>query len=122
MEFNNSNSIYIQIADHLCEQILSEKIVSDDRIPSVREYAANIQVNPNTVMRTYGLLQDQGILYNKRGIGYFVSDNAKKIVMYAKKDLFIKESLPEIFKMMELLKIDFKELEKIYKSSIKLQN
>lgn len=122
MEFNNANSIYIQIADHLCELILSEKLSSEDRIPSVREYAANIQVNPNTVMRTYGLLQDQGILYNKRGIGYFVSNNAKKIVMIAKKELFIKESLPEFFKMMDLLKIDFKELEKIYKSSTKLQN
>ncbi len=122
MEFNNSNSIYIQIADHLCEQILSNSIGSEDRIPSVREYAANIQVNPNTVMRTYGLLQDQGILYNKRGIGYFVSEKAKEIVMKAKKEMFIKESLPEIFKMMDLLKIDFKELEKIYKATTKLQN
>jgi len=122
MEFNNNNSIYIQIADRLCEQILDNQIAGEDRIPSVREFAANIQVNPNTVMRTYGLLQDRGILYNKRGIGYFVSEKAKEIVMKAKKDEFIKESLPEIFKMMDLLKIDFKELEKIYKSSIKLQN
>ena len=122
MEFNNSNSIYIQIADRLCEQILDNQISGEDRIPSVREYAANIQVNPNTVMRTYGLLQDRGILYNKRGIGYFVSETAKEIVMKTKKDEFIKESLPEIFKMMDLLKIDFKELEKLYKSSIKLVN
>lgn len=122
MEFNNSNSIYIQIADHLCEQILKGEINGEDRIPSVREYAANVQVNPNTVMRTYGLLQDQGILYNKRGIGYFVSEKAKEIVMKAKKQLFIQESLPELFKMMDLLNIDFKELERIYKTSLKLQN
>lgn len=122
MEFNNNNSIYIQIADRLCEQILDNQINGEERIPSVREYAASIQVNPNTVMRTYGLLQDKGILYNKRGIGYFVSEKAKEIVMKTKKDEFIKESLPEIFKMMDLLKIDFKELEKIYKSSVKLQN
>lgn len=122
MEFNNTNSIYIQIADHICELILGNQIGGEDRVPSVREYASSIQVNPNTVMRTYGLLQDQGILYNKRGIGYFVSDNAKEIVMKAKKELFIKESLPEFFKMMDLLKIDFKELEKIYKNSINLQN
>lgn len=122
MDFNNNNSIYIQIADRLCEQILSEELLSEERIPSVRELAADIQVNPNTVMRTYGLLQDQGILYNKRGIGYFVSQNAKRIVMNTKKEEFIQDSLPELFKMMELLNIDFKELEKIYKSSVKLQN
>jgi DNA-binding transcriptional regulator YhcF (GntR family) len=122
MEFNNSNSIYIQIADRLCEQILDNQINGNERIPSVREYAADIQVNPNTVMRTYGLLQERGILYNKRGIGYFVSEKAKEIVMKAKKEEFVKESLPEIFKMMDLLNIDFKELEKIYKTSIKLQN
>ncbi|GLR16281.1 GntR family transcriptional regulator [Portibacter lacus] len=122
MEFNSNNSIYIQIADRICEQILSDEIAGEDRIPSVREFAADIQVNPNTVMRTYGHLQDQGILYNKRGIGYFVSDNAKDIVMKTKKAEFIKESLPEFFKMMDLLKIDFKELEKIYKKSTNLQN
>ncbi len=122
MKFNNNNSIYIQIADRLCEQILSNEINGEDRIPSVREYASSIQVNPNTVMRTYGLLQDQGILFNKRGIGYFVSEKAKEIVMQSKKEEFIKESLPEIFKMMDLLNIDFKELEKIYQSSAKFQN
>ena len=122
MEFNNNNSIYIQIADRLCEQILSEEISGEDRIPSVREYAADIQVNPNTVMRTYGLLQDQGLLYNKRGIGYFVSEKAKNIVMKTKKQEFIQESLPEIFKMMDLLNIDFKELESIYRTSHKHQN
>ena len=122
MEFNNNNSIYIQIADHLCERILKDELGSEERIPSVREFASSIQVNPNTVMRTYGLLQDQGILYNKRGIGYFVSENAKSLVMNAKKELFIKESLPELFKMMNLLNIDFQELEKHYQEISKHQN
>ncbi|WP_235295701.1 GntR family transcriptional regulator [Portibacter marinus] len=122
MEFSNNNSIYLQIADRLCEQILSEEISGEDRIPSVREFAADIQVNPNTVMRTYGLLQDQGILYNKRGIGYFVSEKAKQIVMKTKKEEFIQESLPELFKMMDLLNIDFNELENIYQTSVKHQN
>jgi DNA-binding transcriptional regulator YhcF (GntR family) len=120
MEFNNDKSIYIQIADFLCEQILKDEFGSEARVPSVRDLASDIQVNPNTVMRTYGLLQDQGILFNKRGIGYFVSDDAKKIVMKSKKNQFIKEQLPELFKIMDLLDIDFEELSNLY-SEFKIQ-
>jgi len=115
MNFTKNQTIYMQIADHVSEQILRGELQAGDKIPSVRELAATIEVNPNTVMRTFTYLQDQAIIFNKRGIGYFVSDDAFKITQNMKKEIFIQQYLPDFFKMMDLLKMDFKDLEKIYK-------
>ena len=115
MNFTKNQTIYMQIADHVSEQILRGDLQAGDKIPSVRELAATIEVNPNTVMRTFTYLQDQAIIFNKRGIGYFVSDDAFKITQKMKKEIFIQQYLPDFFKMMDLLKMDFKDLEKIYK-------
>ena len=105
MEFNNNRPIYLQICDAICEQILSGELRPDERIPSVREYGADIGVNPNTVMRSYEKLTGEGIIYNKRGIGYFISKNAKEIVLEAQRKDFIENELPAILKRMELLGI-----------------
>ena len=70
MEFDSNKAIYLQICDAICERILSKEFGADERIPSVREYGAEIGVNPNTVMRSYEKLTADGIIYNKRGIGY----------------------------------------------------
>ena len=77
---------------------------------SVREYGAEIGVNPNTVMRSYEKLTSEGIIYNKRGIGYFVSTDARDIVLQAQRKEFIERELPAIRKRMQLLGIDFSEL------------
>jgi len=118
MEFKKNQTIYMQIADFICENILQGKWPEDEKILSVREMAANIEVNPNTVMRSYTHLQDQGIIYNKRGIGFFVSPGSADIINKLEKDIFIKDELPEVFRKMELLKIDFKELETLYQATI----
>ena len=73
MEFKDNEAIYLQIAGYVSELILRGKWPPDSKIPSVRELAGDLQVNPNTVMRTYELLQSQNVLYNKRGIGFFVA-------------------------------------------------
>ena len=77
---------------------------------SVREYGAEIGVNPNTVMRSYEKLTSEGIIYNKRGIGYFVSADAMDIVLQAQRKEFIERELPAIRRRMQLLGIDFSEL------------
>ena len=110
MEFNSNKSIYLQICDAICEQILSGTLRPDERILSVREYGAEIGVNPNTVMRSYEKLTSEGIIYNKRGIGYFVSTDARDIVLQAQRKEFIERELPAIRKRMQLLGIDFSEL------------
>ena len=109
MEFNDNKSIYLQICDAICERILSGSLKPDERIPSVREYGAEIGVNPNTVMRSYEKLTNEGIIYNKRGIGYFISPDAHEVVMNAQKREFIDNELPQILKRMRLLGIDPKD-------------
>jgi len=114
MDFSKSQTIYMQIADHISEQILAGQLQAGDKVLSVREMAADIAVNPNTVMRTYSYLQEQDIIFNKRGIGYFVSETALKITRSMKKQAFVEQYLPDFFKSMDLLDIKFEDLKKIY--------
>ena len=110
MEFKSNRGIFLQIADSLCSQILEGKLVPQDRVPSVRGLAVELEVNRNTVMRSYAYLQDEGIFENKRGVGFFVSKQAiKKINDRDKKDFFENE-LPFLLKKIELLKLNSKDL------------
>ena len=114
MEFNQSQAIYMQIGDYISEQILFERWKEGDRILSVRELGVSLQVNPNTVMRTYDFLQSNDIIFNKRGVGYFVADHAKnKIIDYRRKQ-FLEQELPVIFKNMDILGMTFDELKTKY--------
>lgn len=107
MEFNSNRSIYLQICDAICEQILSGTLRPDERIPSVREYGAEIGVNPNTIMRSYEKLTADGIIYNRRGIGYFISPDALETVLEAQRKDFLENELPQILKRMKLLGLDY---------------
>jgi len=114
MEFNQSQAIYMQIGDYISEQILFERWKEGDRILSVRELGVSLQVNPNTVMRTYDFLQNNDIIFNKRGVGYFVAEQAKsKIIDYRRKQ-FLELELPVIFKNMNILGMTFDELKAKY--------
>jgi GntR family transcriptional regulator len=118
MEFGDSGAIYLQIADQLCENILLKKWNPGDRIPSVRELAVSIEVNPNTVMRTFNYLQEKGIIYNKRGIGYYVSDDGFLKTMDLRKEDFIHNELPKFFKAMSLLNMKMDDVESYYKKFV----
>ena len=106
MEFNSNKSIYLQICDAICEQVLSGALRPDERIPSVREYGADIGVNPNTVMRSYEKLTNEGIIYNRRGIGYFICPDAREIILEVHRKDFLENELPLILKRMKLLGIN----------------
>lgn len=108
MDFHGEKPIYLQIADVFCENILSGSLKADERIPSVREYGADIGVNPNTVMRVYEKLTADGIIYNKRGIGYFVSPDARDKILEAQRADFLEKEVPAIRRKMELLGLDAK--------------
>ena len=103
MTFNEKKSIYLQIADKICEEILTGEYREDGRIPSVRETAAEVEVNSNTVMRTYDYLQGLEIIYTQRGLGYFVSKGAPNAIKEMRKNEFVKETLPEIAHTMKTL-------------------
>lgn len=111
MQFNNRSPIYVQIAQYIQELIINTVWVEEERIPSVRDMAMQLEVNPNTVIRTYAMLQEEGILENQRGIGYFTAKGAKKEVLKKKRDHFITSELPNLFASMRTLDITFEEIE-----------
>lgn len=110
MEFNNQLSIYLQIADHVCDRIQLLEWAQEEKIPSVRELAVSLEVNPNTVMRSYEHLQQLGVIYTRRGLGYFVSANAVAKVTALRKEQFLQEELPQFFRKIYLLGIGLDEL------------
>lgn len=110
MEFSNNKSIFLQIADSITDKVASGLYAPGEKIPSVRELAADMGVNPNTVMRTYNELQTANIIDNKRGIGYFVSNEAKSIIMKQKKEEFFNTILPEFIRQAELIGITANDL------------
>jgi DNA-binding transcriptional regulator YhcF (GntR family) len=114
MEFEGSSPIYLQIGDYICNNILKGAWQPGERIPSVRELAMDVEANPNTVMRTYAHLQEQEIIYNKRGIGYFVAEDALKAVRAMKTREFVENELPRVFAMMDLLGLGFEDLKSYY--------
>lgn len=110
MEFHNQRAIFLQIADLLTDGILEKKWATDERIPSVRELAASIEVNPNTVMRAYTFLQDRQIITNKRGIGFFIAPDGLQRSIELKREEFIESEVPRIEKTMKLLGLSFDDL------------
>lgn len=105
MHFSEYKPIYLQIADLIMDRILREDLAVGERIPSVREYAADIGVNPNTLMHTYELLSKEGIIYSKRGLGYYVTEDARVIILGFEREQFFENELPRLLERMRLLEI-----------------
>lgn len=114
MDFNNNKAIYEQMADRMCDEIIAGNYKADDRIPSVREYAIMLEVNTNTAVKAYELLAREDIIYNKRGLGYFVAPDARPQILAQRKKEFVDELLPEVFRQMSLLGIDINDVEKMW--------
>lgn len=121
MTFSNDKAIYMQMADRLCDEILSGTYKDDDRIPSVREYAVLLEVNTNTAMKAYDELARANIIYIKRGLGYFVTKGAKEQILKERRQIFLKERLPELFRQMSLLDITISDVTKEHEK-FKIQN
>lgn len=118
MTFSNDKAIYMQMADRLCDEILSGTYKDDDRIPSVREYAVLLEVNTNTAVKAYDELARANIIYIKRGLGYFVTKGAKEQILKERRRIFLSERLPELFRQMELLGISIGEVTKEHEKFI----
>ncbi|MDD2594678.1 MAG: GntR family transcriptional regulator [Bacteroidales bacterium] len=114
MEFNEHKPIYLQIADTLSDKILQGEWLPEDRIPSVREMGIDMGVNPNTIMRTYEYLQNRDIIYNKRGIGYFIAPDSKQLILSDQRQHFLSEELPAIVRKMKMLSITPDEITNLY--------
>ncbi len=114
MEFRDSKGIFQQIADNLCDKIISGEYPVGSRIPSVREQAAAVGVNHNTIMRTYMELQRENIITNQRGIGFFVTEEAPQQIIHLRKEEFFNQHLPEFVRQVKLLNLSRSELQPLF--------
>ncbi len=114
MIFRDNLSIYQQIAERICDEILDNKFPPGERIPSIREYAALVEVNANTVVRSYEWLQQQEIIFNKRGIGYYVSPDGKHRIKEMRRKRFFSDELPLFFNRLSTLDISVAEIDTQY--------
>lgn len=121
MNFKENKPIYLQISDRIMDEIMQGNYPGDERIPSVREFATTVGVNANTVARAFEYLQNSEVIYNRRGIGYFVSTDAKEKIEEMHKEQFITTEIPEFLHKMEMLGISIEEITRIYEQN-KAQN
>lgn len=111
MQFSDDKPIWRQIYELIAMRILSGEWREEERIVSVRELAQEVGVNPNTVMRSYERLEADGIIFNRRGIGFYVSSGAVAHIRDIERSKFISEELPKLVERLELigLKIEVHE-------------
>ncbi len=117
--FTNDKPIFQQMADRLEDEILALVYQDDDRIPSVREYAVSLEVNTNTAVKAYEQLARANIIYNKRGMGYYVTPGAREQILQQRRQAFLQEQLPELFRQMRLLDIGIGDVEQAWSNQQK---
>jgi GntR family transcriptional regulator len=110
MDFKKQKGIYEQIAERILYDILMDVLHEGDRLASVRDMAQEMQVNPNTVMRAYTYLNEENIIINQRGVGYFIADEAKEKARIILKQEFFDNQLPEVLNVMKVLGISAEEI------------
>ena len=103
MQFSEEKPIWRQIYELIAMRILSGEWRENERIMSVREMAASVGVNPNTVMRSYERLEADGIIYNRRGVGFFVSEGARDHIKQLERKKFMDEELPKLRERLSLI-------------------
>lgn len=110
MDFNNNKPIYRQIADYCCRRIVDGGWEPDGRVPSVKELSVEMAVNSRTVLKAYEELQDAGIIYQKRGLGYYVAAEAVTLIRDLRRSEFFSETIPELRRHMELLGLSLDDI------------
>lgn len=109
-KFQDTRPIFMQIVDYVGEKILAGDMKVNEMIPSVREMAIQLEVNPNTVVRAYERLTLSEIVINKRGVGYFVSPTALRRLRSQRRKAFVEDMIPTIRREVGLLEISSDEL------------
>lgn len=122
LDLNSSRAIYLQIVDDICDKILTGELTADSRIPSVREYAARVEVNVNTVMRAYDYLSGLEIIYNKRGLGYFTAAGARSQVIELRRKELFGSVARNFFRQLSLLEITPEQVAEMYQQFLDSKN
>ncbi len=110
MNWNDNEPIYIQIKTQISSSIIEGSLLENEPIPSIRQVAADYNINPLTVAKAYGILADDGIVEKRRGLGMFVCTGAKSQLLKDQRILFIEQEWPEIIKKIKRLGLCMSEL------------
>lgn len=110
MNFIDGQPIFIQIAERLSDEILAGIYLADSRVPGVRDYSVLLEVNVNTTVKAYDLLAQRGVLYSKRGLGYFVAPEAQQIILDNRRRHFFETEVPRIAQKMQQLGISLSDV------------
>lgn len=114
MRFRPDKPIFQQIAENIEDQVLRGELQPEERIPAVRDLAIAIEVNPNTVVRSFLDLEQSGVIFKKRGLGYFLSSDAREKILARRKKDFLQHALPEFVRTMRLLGVSLEQLTSYY--------
>ncbi|PET66428.1 GntR family transcriptional regulator [Bacillus cereus] len=115
-DFSPNIPIYVQVMEYIKKEIVTGRLASGEKIPAVRELANELQVNPNTIQRTFQELEREGIAETRRGTGRFVTMNEKKITELRKE--MAKELLDNFINGMNNLGFMEEEILLILRSSL----
>jgi DNA-binding transcriptional regulator YhcF (GntR family) len=110
MIYRNDKAIFVKIAERICDDILSGHYQEGERVPSVRELAAEYEVNTNTALRAFDILQRDDILLQQRGIGMLVAKGAKRKIRAARKKEFLTKDMQEFFRQLTLLDLTIEDV------------
>ncbi len=117
MEFDTNVPVYLQILTFLKEKIIKHEWKEGDKMPSVRELAKDVKVNPNTVQRAYRQLESEKIICSKRGMGSYITDDGDKI--YQLKKEVAKEIVDDFAKRMGNIGLNKDEMLEIIQDYVK---
>ena len=105
MDFNDNKPIYKQIVDYCFGCIMTGAWPPGQRIPSVRELAVAMTVNTHTVLKAFEYMQAHEVIYPRRGMGYFLADDAQERVTQTRRQQFFEETLPKVIEEMQMLNL-----------------
>ena len=109
-EWNDNQPIYRQLRDRVVAMILDGVLKEGDPLPSVRTVAADYRLNPLTVLKGYQELVDEELVEKRRGLGMFVKDGARNLLLRGERQKFLAEEWPRIYETIQRLGLNPEEL------------
>jgi len=109
-EWNNSQPIYRQLRDRVVAMILDGVLKEGDPLPSVRNVAAEYRLNPLTVLKSYQGLVDEELVEKRRGLGMFIKEGARKLLLQGEREKFLTEEWPRVHATVQRLGLTVEEL------------
>ena len=108
--WNDNAPIYRQLRDRVVAMILDGILKQGDALPSVRQVAADFQLNPITVSKAYQELVDDQLVEKRRGLGMYVAEGARNALLHSERERFLREEWPMLRERLERLGLDLQTL------------